>query len=72
MNYPWDKIPDLYFAQHSEFFELFAEEVLKRDGIRAVGGPGYGIFETVQDLVGYQDAARGRGDTKSFVFCLYL
>ena len=54
-NYPWDAIPDRYFAQHAEYFELLAEEVLKRDGIRAVGGPGYGIFETVQDLVGYQE-----------------
>jgi len=51
--YPWDKIEDLYFRQNAQYFELFAEEVLKRDNIRAVGGPGYGIFETVQDLVSY-------------------
>ena len=55
VRYPWDEIPDRYFAQEAEYFELFAEEVLKRDNIRAVGGPGYGIFETVQDLVGYQE-----------------
>ena len=54
-NYPWDKIPDWFFEQNAECFELFAEEVLKRDNIRAVGGPGYGIFETVQDLAGYME-----------------
>ena len=51
--YPWDRIADWYFEQNAEYFELFAEEVLKRDNIRGVGGPGYGIFETVQDLVSY-------------------
>jgi len=54
-NYPWDKIEDWYFEQNAEYFELFAEEVLKRDNIRGVGGPGYGIFETVQDLVSYMN-----------------
>ena len=53
--YPWDKIEDWYFEQNAEYFELFAEEVLKRDNIRGVGGPGYGIFETVQDLVSYME-----------------
>ncbi len=54
-NYPWDKISDMFFEQNKEYFELFAEEVLKRDNIRAVGGPGYGIFETVQDLVSFEE-----------------
>lgn len=54
-NYPWDKIEDWYFEKNAAYFELFAEEVLKRDGIRGVGGPGYGIFETVQDLVDYTE-----------------
>ena len=53
--YPWDRIADWYFEQNAEYFELFAEEVLKRDNIRGVGGPGYGIFETVQDLVSYME-----------------
>lgn len=53
--YPWDKIADWYFEQNSEYFELFAEEVLKRDNIRGVGGPGYGIFETAQDLASYME-----------------
>lgn len=52
-RYPWDKIEDWFFEQNAPYFELFSEEVLKRDNIRAVGGPGYGIFETVQDLVSY-------------------
>jgi len=43
--YPWDKLEDWYFEKFSESYELFTEEVMKRDGIRAVGGPGNGIFE---------------------------
>jgi len=54
-NYPWDRIEDWYFEQNAPYFELFAEEVLRRDDIRGVGGPGYGIFETVQDLVSYMN-----------------
>lgn len=54
-NYPWDKIADLFFEENAPYFEIFAEEILKRDNIRGVGGPGYGIFETVQDLVGYTE-----------------
>ena len=52
-GYPWEDIPNRFFADNEQYFELFAEEVLKRDNIRGVGGPGYGIFETVQDLVSY-------------------
>ncbi len=52
-NYPWDKIPDLYFADNERSFTLFAEEMRRHGELRALGGPGYGIFETVQDLVSY-------------------
>lgn len=54
-DYPWDTLADRYFADNAATFELFAEEMRKHDGIKAVGGPGYGIFETVQDLVDYTE-----------------
>ena len=54
-DYPWDSIEDKYFQENAPYFEMFGEEVLKRDNIRAVGGPGYGIFETVQDLLDYTE-----------------
>lgn len=53
--YPWDKIEDMYFEQNGPWFEMFAEEIFKHDNVRGLGGPGYGIFETVQDLVDYTE-----------------
>lgn len=52
-RYPWDQIPDWYFEQNGSYFELLAEAM--PDNMRAVGGPGYGVFETVEDITGYMD-----------------
>lgn len=51
--YPWDRIPEMFFEAYSEDFELLGEEM--PEGMKAVGGPGNGIFECVQDIVGYTD-----------------
>ena len=53
--YPWDKIEDMYFEKNAPLFEMFAEEIFKHDNVRGLGGPGFGIFETVQDLVDYTE-----------------
>ena len=66
-NYPWDKIEDLYFADNAATFELFAEEMRKHESLMAVGGPGYGIFETVQDLVDYTELCYLREDEPEMV-----
>ena len=52
-NYPWDKIPDWFFEKNAEHFELLAE-LMPKD-MRAVGGPGFGVFETVEDITGYMN-----------------
>ena len=65
--YPWDRIEDMFFEQSAPMFEMFAEEIRKRDGIRGVGGPGYGIFETVQDLVDYTQLCYLREDEPEMV-----
>jgi uroporphyrinogen decarboxylase len=52
-KYPWDELPDMYFAEFGEAFELIRE--VMPDGMKAVGGVGNGIFESVQELVGYMD-----------------
>ena len=51
-NYPWDKIEDLYFDKASIYFEILREEL--PEGMKAVGGVGNGIFECVQEVVGYE------------------
>ncbi len=52
-RYPWDRIPDLFFETFSRHFDAL-ESVLP-EGMAAVGGPGNGLFECAEDLVGYMD-----------------
>ncbi|RPF41976.1 uroporphyrinogen decarboxylase [Hydrogenoanaerobacterium saccharovorans] len=52
-RYPWDGICDTYFEMYSKYFEALRNNMPA--GMRAIGGIGYGIFECVQDLVGYED-----------------
>ena len=48
-SYPWDIIPELFFDRYHNDFVLLIEEM--PPGMKAIGGPGNGIFECVQDLV---------------------
>ena len=59
-KYPWDEIEDRYFSWASEQF-LMLNEALPA-GMKAVGGVGNGVFETVQNLVGYMDLCYMRED----------
>jgi uroporphyrinogen decarboxylase len=51
-RYPWASVPDAFFRAHALDYTLLREELAP--GMRAVGGPGNGLFECVQDLVGYE------------------
>jgi len=53
VRYPWAEIPDLYFRSSDRVFRALARALPA--GMKAVGGVGNGIFECVQDLVGYQN-----------------
>lgn len=52
-KYPFEEIPDIYEKTFFENFRALSE--VMPDGMKAVGGVGNGIFECVQDLVGYMD-----------------
>lgn len=52
-KYPFDEIPIIYRTRFDEHFRAL-EEALP-PGMKAVGGVGNGVFELVQDLVGYMD-----------------
>jgi uroporphyrinogen decarboxylase len=52
-KYPWNEIHDRYFKYYSEYFTLLGEEMPA--GMKAIGGVGNGVFECVQDVVGYMD-----------------
>ena len=52
-KYPWDEIPERYFSRQSKYFEALKNTL--PDGMAAVGGVGNGIFECVQDVIGYMN-----------------
>lgn len=51
--YPWDIVKDLYFAKYDQMFKALRRHM--PEGMKAIGGVGNGVFELVQDLVGYTD-----------------
>ena len=53
LAYPWDELCDRYFAEYGKYFRALRDNMPA--GMKAVGGPGNGVFECVQDLTGYQN-----------------
>jgi uroporphyrinogen decarboxylase len=52
-KYPWKQIPQIYFDKYDKDFQALRE--VMPEGMKAIGGPGNGVFENVQDLVGYEE-----------------
>lgn len=52
-DYPWDDVPKLFFEKYSNRFKALREKM--PEGMMAIGGPGNGIFECVQEVVGYTE-----------------
>ncbi|MGI6140831.1 MAG: uroporphyrinogen decarboxylase family protein [Caldicoprobacterales bacterium] len=50
-RYPWDEIPERFFDMYAPYIRNF--EKTCPPGMKAVGGVGNGVFEAVQDIVGY-------------------
>ena len=59
-KYPWDGICDTFFNMYGKYYEALRAQMPQ--GMKAIGGAGYGIFECVQDLVGYEDLCYLRAD----------
>ncbi len=51
--YPWESVKELYINRFKSYFDALAESMT--DGMKAIGGVGNGVFEIVQDLVGYEN-----------------
>lgn len=51
-KYPWNALSDLFFQEYEDDFQALQE--VMPENMKLVGGPGNGIFETVQDLCGYE------------------
>jgi len=52
-KYPFHELPDIFAQKYFESIKALTE--VMPEGMKAVGGVGNGIFECVQDLVGYMD-----------------
>ena len=59
-RYPWAELPQLYFEAFGDRFHALRKMMPK--GMKAIGGVGNGVFETVQDIVGYMDLCFIRED----------
>lgn len=59
-KYPWDRICDIYFESYGRYFDALRRNL--PEGMKAIGGVGNGIFECVQELVGYEDLCYMRVD----------
>jgi uroporphyrinogen decarboxylase len=51
-KYPWHQLPEIFWDTYTPHFEAIRKTL--PDGMKAFGGCGYGIFESAQDLVGYE------------------
>lgn len=51
-DYPWDELETRYFEAYAEDFRALRDAM--PPGMRAIGGPGNGIFECVQDITGFE------------------
>jgi uroporphyrinogen decarboxylase len=51
-NFPFDEIPEIFWRTYKP--HLDAIRVVMPRGMKAYGGCGYGIFESSQDLVGFE------------------
>ena len=69
-NYPWDQIEDLYFQCLQSDFEALRR--VMPEGMKAIGGVGNGLFECVQDLVGYMDLCYMREDEPELFAQLFV
>lgn len=52
-KYPWDEIEELFFKRYSRYYKALRNNMPQ--GMKAIGGPGNGIFECVQDIVGFTE-----------------
>lgn len=68
-KYPWEDIPQRYFNRYDPYFRALAETC--PPGMKAVGGVGNGVFEAVQDIVGYTSLCYMKADDPELYAVLF-
>lgn len=69
-KYPWDGLKEKFFREFSEDFEVLREEMPR--SMKVIGGVGNGLFECVQDLVGYTDLCLMSYDNPELYKALFI
>lgn len=69
-KYPWDEIPEYFFKANSRLFDVLRNNMPQ--GMKAIGGSGNGIFECVQDVVGYQELCYIKADDEELYKDLFF
>jgi uroporphyrinogen decarboxylase len=69
LRYPWDELPERYWAVAAPRFEALREAMPV--GMKAVGGIGNGPFEMSEDLVGYERLCYMQVDDPELFASLY-
>lgn len=68
-NYPWDALADRYYELFADDFRMLGE--VMPEGMKAIGGPGNGLFEIVQDLCGYEGLCYMAADDPNFYAAIF-
>ena len=68
-KYPWDGLADSYFKKFSQYFEALRSQM--PEGMKAVGGVGNGVFECVQDIVGFESLCYIKSDDEDLYRALF-
>ena len=68
-RYPWDELPQRYFDYYAPYIRNFAETC--PPGMKAIGGAGNGLFEAVQDIVGYVNLCYMKADDEELYYDVF-
>lgn len=69
-RYPWNDVVELYFQAYSQDFCALRD--VMPEGMKAIGGVGNGIFECVQDIIGYENLCYLKADDEELYTDLFL
>lgn len=68
-NYPWDLLAGLYWDLADKQFRVLIKSL--PEGMKAIGGVGNGVFETSEDLVGFEELCYMQVDDPELFSDLY-
>ena len=68
-NYPWDEVPDIFFNMYAKYYEALRDQMPQ--GMAGIGGIGNGVFECVQEVVGFEPLCLIKGDDEELYADLF-